>query len=127
MAKSRGSNRAGRDRLLTIARGPVTRPQPSLTLPFPRLAPLPVKPSVLDDRRLFHFDRLARPAVAIQRVATRLRVAPRNFNRITFEQPDLVLICKRRKARRSVMFAIKKNGRNGQRRSRRNAYSSVGC
>lgn len=126
MAKSR-NNRVGRDRPLTIARTPLTRPQPSFTFAFPRLAPKLLQPAVLDDRRLFHFDRAARPAVALQRVATRLRVAPRNFNRITFEQPNLVMICKRRKTRRAVLFSIKKNGRNGQRRSRRNVFSSVGC
>lgn len=47
--------------------------------------------------------------------------------RIAFAVPENVAICVRRKRRREVMFATRKNGKTGQRRPRRNAYSGVQC
>lgn len=130
MAKSR---RSGRDVQSTpsyyIARVP-TRPRPVyLSSVLPSSSPLSFPVTAVDDRRHFHFDRAARPAVAVQRVATRL-AARRDFkfsHAVKFMIPEAVAICVRRKQRREVLFSIKKNGRNGGRRYRRNIFSSVGC
>lgn len=45
----------------------------------------------------------------------------------TFKYPRKVLICMRRKARKEVLHAFKKTGRRGQRKPRRNWYSSISC
>lgn len=126
MAKNRNKVTRGRDVLSPIALTPVRPRAVYLPRPVPRLV---ISPPVLahEDRRLFHFDGRARPAVALRRAATRL-VSPRaSMIRVQFAQPDLVAICARRKRRRSVLFAVKKSGRNGMRRSRRNFFSNIGC
>lgn len=126
MAKNRNKVTRGRDVLSTIALTPVRPRAVYLPRPVPRLV---IPPPILahEDRRLFHFDGRARPAVGLRRAATRL-VSPRaSMIRVQFAQPDIVAICQRRKARRSVLFAIAKNGRNGGRKYRRNYFSSIGC
>lgn len=127
MAKNRSKVTNGRDPLpRRIALTPVRPRSVYLPPPVPRLF---IPPPVLahEDRRLFHFDGRARPAVAVHRAATRLASPRASMIRVQFAQPDLVAICRRRSIRRSVMFAIGKSGRNGGRKYRRNYFSSVGC
>ena len=127
MAKS---CRVGRDVSHTqyiIARVP-TRPRP-VYLSSPSLTPytLPLSPAV-SDRRAFSFD--GPRAVGFTRTATRLRAAPggqKFSHRVMFSIPEAVALCVRRKIRRENIFSHKKQGRNGQRRSRRNAFSQIGC
>lgn len=47
--------------------------------------------------------------------------------RIGFDRPQSMSICERRKRRREVMFARRKNGRGGQRKPRWSEYSYLSC
>lgn len=47
--------------------------------------------------------------------------------RINFALPKTAVVCARRQIRKEVMFAIKKAGRGGQKRPRRNANSNTLC
>lgn len=98
--------------------------------------------SDFEDRRQFHPDgvyspprRLDRPRAKIV-VRARSRVAPapqsvrpaavpRAF--LSFDVPQKVLICVRRKIRKEVLHAFHKTGKSGQRKPRRNLYSDISC
>lgn len=89
--------------------------------------------SEVDDRRTYHPSR-HRPAPSFSRPRHRLKVPSLLQNPlagtkalVTFSAPQNVLICVRRKIRKEVMHAFKKAGKTGQRRPRRNAYSSISC
>lgn len=53
---------------------------------------------------------------------------PRLFNgQMAFTAPSETLVCVRRARRKEVLFAKKKTGKSGQRKPRRNAWSSYKC
>lgn len=102
----------------------------------------------LEDRREWHPEGPFRPARSFRSSRHRLVVAgypkvsqspPRGRFRnaarssfgpaahVTFEVPEQVAICVRRRRRREVLFARRKTGRGGQRRPRWNWYSKVRC
>lgn len=109
----------------------------------PRLSPL----TVFEDRRQFHPEGDYAPARSFNKSRHRLVVRParavakasRSFkspelftpkfvtSSVYFDAPKRVLVCVRRKIRKQVMFALKKAGRAGQRRQRRNEFSDVYC
>lgn len=54
--------------------------------------------------------------------------APSLFNaQMAFNAPSETLVCVRRSRRRQVLFARKKTGKAGQRKPRRNQWSSYKC
>lgn len=105
--------------------------------PLVRLTPIVFRsptPS-LDDRRVFHFDKMA--VSALRRSATRL-VARQNplHNQLSqtkalvaFADPDKVHICLRRRVRKQIMHALGKAGKGSRffKKPRRNEFSSVHC
>lgn len=127
MAKSR-SNRGGR--------GLLTPFRPLATLP--RVAVSPVDLRVFEDRRLWHPDPLRTP-FATWRSASRVfenvnRKSKQNsFSKtfspgvLTFSAPDKVILCVRRKRRKEVLHALNKAGKRGQKRPKRNFWSSISC
>lgn len=94
----------------------------------------------LEDRRQWHPLGPYAPARTIGR---RARIQSKNDTRqnrytkydprlrstaaLTFAEPQQVLICARRKIRREVIHAFRKNGRKGQKPARRNFWSRISC
>lgn len=102
-------------------------------LPFPWLSlPRSISPyREIEDRRYWHPDPVA-PARSFSRSRHRLTVSSSRPSRqtkaaISFASPRRVLVCVRRQVRKEVLFATRRNGRNGGRNYRRNAYSEVSC
>lgn len=95
-------------------------------------------PTILDleDRRSFTPDVFYRPPKAIRSVVRlamphtskpHIRARSRFSPVIKFKAPQSVLICVRRQRRREVLHAMKKAGKGGMRRPRRNQFSSISC
>lgn len=89
---------------------------------------------LLEDRRYWHPIGPQRPARAWNMNAARVSVptyaklaGAAVTAKLAFAGPASVAICVRRSRRREVMFALRKGGRRGQRRPRRNWYSSIRC
>lgn len=135
MARRRRSSRTGRDHN-TIA----------TTLVVPRVRALPVSPvfvpvaprprlrfptSTFEDRRQWHPERAARPALSSPRSAARLvargHVRDQTKAIVAFAAPDRVAVCVRRRRRREVLFARGVGGRRGLRSPRRSFYSGISC
>lgn len=102
-----------------------------------RLTPIVVRSPTpaLDDRRLFHFDKMA--VSALRRGATRLVVRQNPLHNqlsqtkalVAFADPDKVHICLRRRVRKQIMHALGKAGKGSRlfKKPRRNEFSSVHC
>ena len=97
-----------------------------------------------EDRREFHPEGRNRPARSFTRHVHRLRaVTPSKGtrrsrsvvhdvwrgvpHRIGFVRPERVLVCVRRKMRREVIHALKKNGKGGGKKPRLNWRSKIKC
>lgn len=101
-----------------------------------------------EDRRLWHPEGAFAPAKSFSRARHRLTLqtytpAPRSLNRdrfahlrsfnrqtkarISFAQPDRVLICVRRNIRKQVLHAFRKTGKVGQKRPKFTFYSRISC
>lgn len=122
--------RATRDDLTSLVARPVRSPLIKPTT-FDFLSKL----TEVDDARTFSPE-IARPARSIlSRSATQL-VAPRKAQRVHgrttvphavgFARPREVVICVRRKERREVIHALRKNGRGGK-RARWSEWSHINC
>lgn len=118
----------------------IARPRLPVALPRSRVSPL----ILFEDRRRFHPSGIFAPAKTLhgslrfnlkdRHYAT---VKPSPFNSfprrsqtkaaLAFHAPNRVLVCVRRRRRKEVLFAQRKTGRLGQRRPRRNLYSSISC
>lgn len=136
--RSKGHSTGGRGHI-----NPVRYRAPVVPLPTPiRLSPPPTFIAGLEDRRLFHPDRLPaadrRPPLAWPRAAARVIPRPGRSTRppysirpgkltLAFQVPERVSMCAKRQIRRQVLFAKRKGGRNGMRRSRRNFWSQISC
>lgn len=81
--------------------------------------------SAIEDRRVYHPDGPHRAARSISGRSDHRLIDP--WKGISFDRPDEVVICVRRKTRKEVMHALKHAGKAGQRRPRRNRYSDVEC
>lgn len=128
----KSSARSGRD-VLTRS----LTPTPAL----PRLIRVsPVDHSLWSDRRLYHPLGPVAPAQAVRRSAAavvvrsqqdrpRARVRPATYSPhgLVFTEPRLVDICVRRAKRKEVLFAKRKAGKSGQRKPKRNYWSSISC
>lgn len=124
----------------TIAKAAVISSRPALplkSLSRPRLNLLP-----FEDRRSYHpLQAYAPPATlgyrSARRIVERHPLAKRKVRPgvsytpgrsvLAFAVPDKVAVCVRRARRREVMFASGRAGKRGQRRPRRNYWSSVAC
>lgn len=128
-------------------------PTANASLSVLRLSPIPpllspYEPLVeVEDRRLFHFQGPDAPALDIDGRPARVTVRNRNRPKrhkpqayrfgpkvhsqtkgiITFEAPDRVAVCIRRKRRKEVLFAKRKAGRGGNRPPRRTWLSKISC
>lgn len=97
----------------------------------------------VEDRRTWNPE-VTSPARSISKTRHRLKVVNRqpfknadkfsNLRNVSqtkavvaFRTPAKVAICIRRNIRKEVLFAIGKGGKVGQKRPRRNAYSSISC
>lgn len=119
---------------LSIARSlTYFRNQPLLpfdSLPFTEL-------TTVEDRRTFHPRGEVREARSFRTPHHQLVYRPAapvimgHPNRIpqsvAFHAPREVLVCVRRKTRKEVLHAFNKTGKSGQKRPRRNHYSSISC
>lgn len=114
---------------------------------LPRSIVSRLSPSLIDieDRRTFHPERDFRPARSFSKANHRLVLADKvsrtnadRFGRlrafpsqtkaiVAFDAPKKVLVCVRRQRRKEVLHALKKTGKVGQRRPRRNWLSSISC
>lgn len=113
-------------------------------LPFslaPRLSPL----SLYEDRRQFHPLGSAAPASSFSSPRSRLSLRDRRYvsskssspgrvsfpsqtkAAVAFSTPGRVLVCVRRHTRKEVLHALRKTGRVGQKRPRRNLQSLISC
>ncbi len=95
---------------------------------------------MLEDRRTFHPDVNNRP-IAWTRNAHRLVVRDKTYSKVrrplpyqsgtkatvAFTDPKRVVVCVRRNQRKEVLHALKKTGRVGQKRPRRNELSNISC
>lgn len=97
---------------------------PPLLLPLPDALPA----AVLDvgDRRLWRPDAGTVGPAAVQRSARRL-VASEPAHTTAFSDPRLVALCVRRKIRREVIMALKKNRKGAGAKRRRNEWSDIKC
>lgn len=93
-----------------------------------------------EDRRQYHPDpeppagvvlfrdaRVLKPSSPARRSPAGVSIAELLPHGLQFDDARGVLVCVRRKRRREVLFATKRNGRNGARRYRRNKFSEVSC
>lgn len=98
-----------------------------------------------EDRRLFQPKKMVDSAMSFghpSRVVFKphKRVAPKTKSNVSgrgrlkklissfsFHVPKKTLICVRRKQRKQVLHALRKSGKGGQRKPRRNTYSSIRC
>lgn len=90
----------------------------------------------LEDRRIYNPMRELAPPRAYPRDAARITVksSPARSQRydtlsarVGFAVPERVAMCVRRKQRREVIHALRKNGSGGSRRRRRTIWSDVDC
>ena len=88
----------------------------------------------IEDRRTFHPDGYFRQALDLSATPAPARMRDTRSRTARYQVPALdhnrhpVLVCVRRKQRREVIFAMKKNGKGARaRRRRRNYYSNVRC
>lgn len=144
MARPRGK----RDRTRSLTAPSVSSMYRSVTpdLEVVRLQPLPSpfssvrsRLSDVEDRRLYTPDTVSLPRTSrqkaklvLQKKRTRSPSALsylRQINQLTFRAPRYVMICVRRKIRKSVMLALRNKGKGGvkKRRYKRNEYSNVRC
>lgn len=132
---ARRSGRSSRRRVV------ITPTLPKKVLPNPTIyRPAPLRPApltysipltVIEDRRQFHpspgrSPRLVTGAAnhTLKAKTTRAFIPP---TQVMFDAPSKVLVCVRRKVRRGVLHALKKTGKGGMRKPRRNFWSSVSC
>jgi len=79
------------------------------------------------DRRLFRPDRSTAPPGSQRRSAVRLKPTTTPWG-LRFSQPNLVSLCIRRKIRKQVLFALKRNKKgSGTKKRHRNFWSSISC
>lgn len=125
MAKGKSTRSANTaDIAKTLLRSPTYTLTPIIRTTLPTPPPELVLAQL--DRRAFRPDASVRPPGAIQRKDARLKLT--NTNHITFDQPNRIAICARRKQRKEVLHALKKTGRNsGHGRKTRNFWSSIKC
>lgn len=134
MAKSR-SRRARANTSPIATRSVRARPKP-MGLPR-RLAYKPYDATVgrvvLEDRRLWHPERVFRPAFSLTRSAKRLVLksptkhqAAKLSEGLKFADPRKVVICVKRKIRKQIMHVIGAAG-GKVRKPRRNYWSEVSC
>lgn len=99
--------------------------------------PLPLNPvSIIDeflqpaipfDQRAFSFDAdLQNPKMEVSRGSTPTQVSTIPSG-VSVSRPEVLAVCVRRKERREVLFAFKKNGRGGAKKRRYNEWSKVHC
>lgn len=103
---------------------PPILPTPPLVLPSVPSYPL----TEVEDGRSYHPDRGFRdPLVTSGTASSHKAVSGRSFQKIGFDNPEKVIRCARRYARREVLFAkrLHRRGRGGSRR--RNYWSNVKC
>lgn len=95
----------------------------------------------LDDRRAFHPDDFFRPAASVfgddARVVERASAAPSRSPKVKFSRPaalgfhfnvpERVAVCVRRKSRREVLFAKRRQGRGARSPKKFNYWSTVRC
>lgn len=134
MAKSKNNNRSRRDNTSITNR----------RLPTPTMFDQPLLFPEIEDRRQYHPEGVARPARSFSIPRHRLAIPKKNVrsvrgdsryvpsfdgltHEIGFRVPRKVLICVRRRIRKQVLHAFRKTGKAGQRKPRRNFYSSVSC
>lgn len=99
----------------------VFRYQPSL---FPDLIPV-------EDNRRYHPEGKARPRLTKSGQKAQVRSNLSNLlqtqTSMVFQAPPEVLTCVRRNARKEVMHALNKAGKTGQKKPKRNFWSSISC
>lgn len=79
------------------------------------------------DRREFLPNRRSVPPTAVRSGASRV-VVSKSLSNLRFKEPKLVALCVRRKSRREVIFALRKNFKGAKvRNRRRNFWSSISC
>jgi len=130
MARSKNSQR-------DVSNSPLTPSLDSLLAykirPAPVLLPVPnnylqQQQAVLQtgDRRLFQPDRSTSPPHAVTRKAARVQ-AGNSLNSLKFSDPGLVALCVRRKIRKEVIFALRKNKKGSGASRRKNFWSNISC
>lgn len=113
------------------------------SVPVARLTPALTQLQSIEDRRRYHPERAYRPALTYSGVPTSIahQRPVRDSQRpsrarsvvvptravVAFHAPERVVVCARRQARREVLHALRKTGRVGQRRPRRNWQSKISC
>lgn len=119
-----------------------TKPKPAYRPIVTHTAPKALTP--IEDRRTYHPQGKARPARSLNKSQHRLAIATskpahvRSAKRsvgqarlphaVQFEAPKQVLVCIRRKARKEVLFALRKTGKGARaKRHRQSYYSNVRC
>lgn len=97
--------------------------------PLTRVSPVDL--SIFEDRRTFHPAGPFRPVFAAPKSAAAVRPKqPSPGMRsvgFRFAAPERVVICSRRSTRKEVLFAMRKAGKTGQRKPKRNYWSSISC
>lgn len=89
----------------------------------------------IEDRRSFYPEPATRPALTFSgssaSIDAHIPKKKANRNRVptqfAFSAPGDVLVCVRRKRRKEVLHALRKTGKRGQRRPRRNRFSDIRC
>lgn len=115
--------------------GSSENPLSSLTnlLAAPKITPLSTYLSSIEDHRNFHpapalrspLTRFATPARIQSPSTQKTKTIPRGVQFVDFSQ---VIVCEKRKQRKEVLFAKKKAGRGGNKKSRRwTRLSNINC
>lgn len=112
------------------------------TITSHRLSPPIIDLRTLEDRREYHPEGDNRPAKSFTRIAAHVvQKQPKKKNQkisatkklhqvqtLSFNVPQSVAICIRRKTRTEVLHALRKTGRGiSRRRPRRNQHSHISC
>lgn len=118
---------------------PIRPLSPSRLAPLSRVRVTPVDLRIFEDRRTLPAPFRFAPPAALRRPAVRVFDKPKRFKTtprlralhtpgtLSFAAPDKVLVCVRRRRRKEVLFAKNKAGKRGQRKPRRNYWSSISC
>lgn len=130
MAKGR---KRGQREASAFSTGSAVLPSPVVRLALSSLQPLFQQ---VQDRRSFHPQGTARPPLKVSGKRTRIDVRRKpgarasmrpGLSSLSFQDPERVLVCVRRRTRRQVLFAKRKTWKGARGRRARNAWSRVSC
>lgn len=120
----------------TFSQRDITNPSLATLLTYKIRPSVPLTPYPIEryevleegDRRRFNPTRSISPPHSVRRYAARVTATKYgSLNSLRFADPRLVALCVRRKIRREVVFALRKNKAGSGSKKRKNFWSHISC